>query len=86
MRKTRLSSFYCLTNIIAFASCSVIQNNTLSRIGLVPLGPYSLVNKNLAQDTTYMVIQNESEFGNTFVVPAGTNKPDLYGKTAVAIV
>ena len=86
MRKPALSSFSFLAIIIVFAACSVVQSKTPNRIGLVPLGQYSLVNKNLAQDTSYMVIQNEAEFGNTFVTSAGTHKPDLSGKTAVAIV
>ena len=73
--------------VIIFASvilsCSVSRNQTPSRIGLVPMKNYSLVNNNTVQDTTYMAIQNTTVFSNTFT---GPETLDLYGKTAVAIV
>jgi hypothetical protein len=86
MRKTGLAFFCSLLLVHFLFSCSVLQNKTPNRIGLVTLRQYSLVNKNLLQDTTYMVIKSKTEFTNTFVATSGTNKPDLYGKTAVAIV
>jgi hypothetical protein len=82
MRRT-----YLAITIFSFAvflfSCSVSRNQTPSRIGLVPLKNYSLANNNTLQDTSYMAIQNEATFANTFT---GPEKLDLYGKTAVAIV
>jgi len=83
MRKTYLQAVAILSFAFLLFSCSSSRNQTPSRIGLVPLKNYSLVNDNPPQDTTYMAIQNETEFANTFT---GTEKLDLYGKTAVAIV
>jgi hypothetical protein len=86
MRKRDVLSatIFCLAFFLL--SCSVSRNQTPSRIGLVQLKDYSFVNNNTAQDTSYLAIQNEATFANTFISTSGTGKLDLYGKTAVAIV
>jgi hypothetical protein len=86
MRKIYVSSVAIFCFAVFLISCSVSRNQTPSRIGLVQLKNYSLVNNNTLQDTSYMAIQNETTFTNTFTASAGTDKLDLYGKTAVAIV
>ncbi|RYZ28905.1 MAG: hypothetical protein EOO10_08000 [Chitinophagaceae bacterium] len=83
MIKTHLKAIATLSFAFFLFSCSISRNQTPSRIGLVALKNYSLVNPNSVQDTAYMAIQNETDFSSTFT---GAEKLDLYGKTAVAII
>ena len=84
MRKTIFLLFTITTLVLFICSCTTSKNQTANRIGLVAVNGYTLRNQEISQDTTFILARNESELSNQFTA-TGTEKLDMYGKTAVAI-